>query len=592
MADFFLYNYKNKIDLESLESVFIRKGLSHPLKIRFGVWMLLLYPKMLVDEPNIIYGALDQFAFCIGTISYHSQCSRKSLSLLNNDYYAGCIDKDELIGNYCVGFWDGRLLTLMTDQLNLQHVFVNTSATCLSSSFLALLASSSFPLRLNRMAVHEKLASGYIVAPDTLVEGIIQLNYELASWLEENSSIKLINKNPYFSLHSSKNQRFEDSVDVCCEVLKSYFNKIQPIASEYRAELGLSNGYDSRLLLALSGSFPFSIPLHSHHTIKVHEYELDIAQKLASIGGNVCRVIPTKRLEDQDEDTRRKIIMDNLYFFDGRCIHDMGHFSETYTAGYRKMVLGDNRLSLNGLGGESYRNVYTTPIGRFDWNDWQDYSVFFPFAIQASENIDSFLSMRAHRNAKIEKRIGCDLSATVDYYTIRQYYSLVRMPDCAGNVCNAFNQVAYMLTPFIEPLTVREVLSVSSSNIGVDGKFEAALIQKLSPKLAAVSSQYGHSFSVVPNRYLVKAHIKAAIPLRMRTERKRKSLALVLQNQVGSADYPKVVANSCFINELAQVLRDTFPTSDWVLSMCNENQMRTSLYIASFINEFRHKLIL
>ena len=43
----------------------------------------------------------------------------------------------------------------------------------------------------------------------------------------------------------------------------------------------------------------------------------------------------------------------------------MGHCSETYTAQYRRRVLGDNRLSLHGLGGELFRNVYGTPPGRF-----------------------------------------------------------------------------------------------------------------------------------------------------------------------------------------------------------------------------------
>lgn len=589
MSNFFLYHSDSIFDYKGAEAVFLKKGLSLPSRVKLGSWNLLLYPKILSLKPNAIQGSNGRFTFCIGTMCYRSLASNSSLERVHKDYFAGTLDHDELIGNFCLGFWDERVLSLMTDNLNLQHVFVNYTQRCLSSSFLALLASSPQALSLNLLAVHEKLASGYIVAPDTLVNGISQITYDLAPLLLQKTGIQFINKIPIDSQESLSHQGFQANLYACIEILKIYFKKIDAIACELKAELGISSGYDSRLLLALSQVLSYPIPLHSHHTLNVHESELMIARKLASFSGNQLTVIPTKRIEEYGEDKIREIILDNLYFFDGRCTNDIGHFSETYTPDYRKRVMKDNRLSLNGLGGECFRNSFKTPLGRFSWNDWQDYAVFFTFAKDSCGSNDSFLAMRGHRNKKIEIRLGIDLSGIVDSYTTRKYYGLVRMPDCIGNVCNAFNQVAYILTPFIEPSTLSEVLKVNSSIIGYDGEFEAAMINKISPKLSSIASQYGYSFSAIPRSSLVKAQIKSFIPLNLLVLRKRCLGYKSLKNSKLPV-YQQVNAKNSCIHELKEVLRDVYPFTNWESVLCQENQKRTALYIASFIREFQHKL--
>lgn len=588
MSAFLLHRIDASLDIDSAKAVFKRKGLPQPRCLDFGTWRLLLYPKMLATESNLIRSDDGKCAFCVGTLVYRSLGYKDSLERLQSDYATHCVDKSELIGNFCVGFWDGRRLTLLSDALHAQHLFVNDAGTCLSSSFLAVLAAHPGRLPLNRTAAHEKLATGYIVAPDTLVEGIRHLNRDLTPWLEQTAEITILDNPPPDGLDDSHQQGFMDSVHRHVKVLQGYFKKIEALSCESHAELGLSSGFDSRLLLALSQAFPGPIPLHSHHTLNVHESELAIARQLAYIGGNELTVIPTTRLDEESEERRCEVVYDNLYFFDGRCIHDMGHFGETYTAQYRQKVLGQNRLSLHGLGGEIFRNPYTTPLGRFAWNDWLDYAVFFPFAREACESADAFQDMRQHRNGKIAGRLGIDLSRTVSFHATRRYYGLVRMPDCGSCVNNAYSQVAFVLTPFIEPMTLREALK-ATSYIGVDGEYEAALIKELSPPLAAVDSQYGHSFSSVPLRHLLKARLNAAIPLRARAARRRRLFAEV-SKKPSFDHFRRLTLSSNCLREIFDVLRSSFPASDWNVAMYDDNQKRTSVYVGSFLREFHHKL--
>jgi asparagine synthase (glutamine-hydrolysing) len=588
MGAFFLYHHSAAVSLGEARQVFRRKGFSEPCQFTLGAWTLLSYGKMLVAADNFVRGHGGSSVHICGTVVYRGLGYRASLERLLADLLGKRLDQDELIGNFCLLFWDGHKLWLLTDRLNAQHLFANEARTCLSTSFLAVLAGSPVSLQLNSVALLEKLASGYIVSPDTLVEGIHQMDDHLLAALPRQADIEFIPHPPEVNSSELHGNGFQDSVRRQLATLRNFILRLKDLDGEYRAELGLSSGYDSRLLLSLSQCLARPIPLHSHHTRKVHESELAIARELAAIGGNELSVIPTTRLLDQSEERRKEVIADNLYFFDGRCIHDMGHGSETYTAQYRKRVLGTNRLSLHGLGGETYRNVYATPSGRFSWNEWTDYAIFFPFAREACGNPDTFRAMRQRRNEKIAGRLGTDLSESVDAHVTRRYYGLVRMPDCASNVSNAYNQVAFTLTPFIDPMTLREALK-ATPYIGCDGKYEAAMIRELAPRLASVSSQYGHSFSAIPALHRLKATVTASIPLRWRTAR-RQRLCAVGSHPVPGAGGGAVSGDLDCIGELEEVLRTVLPMSNWSLALCADSQKRTSLFVASFLREFEHKL--
>jgi hypothetical protein len=588
MGAFFLYRRDANLSLEEAQAVFLKKGLGTPYRFELGEWSLLLFRKMLVDVENSATRADGKRVFCCGTVSYQGLGYRDSLERLLSDFLDKRLAQERALGNFCLLFWDGRAISLLTDRQNAQHVFMNDERTCLSSSFLAVLAARRAPSRLNRMALLEKLSSGYIVSPDTLVEGIYQLNEDLLASLARTSGIQAIAHPPVPDESEVHRRGFADSVRSQTTVLSEYFRNVRALARESSAELGLSSGFDSRLLFALSQSFEKPIPLHCHHTVNVHESELAIARTLASVGGSTLTVFPTTRLEEQDEESRRQAIFDCLYFFDARCIHDMGSFSETYTAWYRKKVLCQNRLSFHGLGGEIYRNASNTPTGYIGWNDWCDLTVFYPFAREACGSERAFCDMRAFRNAKISKRLGVDLSGSVDYHTERRYYGRVRMPDNASNVSNAYNQVAFLLMPYIEADVVSEALK-ASRYIGAGGAYEAAMIRELSPSIAAVDSQYGYPFSHIPLKCAFRDRLVAGIPLSVRHGRMRKRLLTPSLNP-NVVRQRQVRLNSPVIREIESVLRDLVPGADWDSAFCPGTQEALAISVGSFIKEFHHKL--
>lgn len=588
MGAFFLYRSDSAVLAKGAQQVFLRKGFAAPKQFTIGGWVLLTYRKMLVEDDNFL-ATPDGFAiFACGTVVYRSLGYHDTLEQLLDDFRTGKLERNQLLGNFVLLFWDGRCLFLLTDAVNAQRVFVHESGCCLSSSFLAILASSLHRLGLNRLAALERMSTGHIVSPDTLVNEIRQYNHDLALWLQDRTGIRVIENKPPVLLRTFHSVGFNESINCQLAVLRDYFLNINTLDREYHAELGLSSGFDSRLLLALSQYLSEKVPLHTHCTSEVHDFEVQVARKLAAVAGNPLTIVPTRRMDHQDETRMKEIVYDNLYFFDARPSNYMGAFSETYTAAYRKQVLGQNRLSLNGLGGELFRNVSSLSPGRFAWSEFMDFNVYYPCAHEVFAGDDRFRDMQEAMNKKLSERLCLDLSGQVDFWTARAYYARVHLPECECNVNNAYNQVAFLLTPFCELQITDEALK-ATPYIGTDGVYQAAMIEHLSPALASVMSHYGYPFSKVSRKALLAGRLKNVLPLRLRHLR----ASLLVKNDRRNTDfsmYRTAVQRSRTLQEIESALADVFPGADWSLAMRDYGQRWASIMVGSFLLEFQHQL--
>ena len=589
MGAFFLYRVDSKLLLDDASRVFECKGFGQRRQFELKDWVLWHYPKQLVDTPNYSVEEDGSAVFCYGTVVYRRLGYEPSLKRLLHDFRQDRLELDELLGNFCLLFWDGRVLSLLTDRLNVQHVFFNEERTCFSSSLLAVLAASPRPLALNPLAAYEMLSTGYIISPDTLVKGIYSLNSDLkASINSAENDIKFILHRPKPTLRDFHKDGLEDSVERQLSVLQTYFKSIDRLHREYGGELGLSGGYDGRLILALSRHLSKPVGLHTHHTLGFHDRERKIAERLAAIYGSEITVVPTKPMEDHDENRLREILWDNLYLFDARCAYSVGAFGETYTPNYRKRTLADNRLGLNGLGGEILRNSYFSPLSRFPWSAWLDCNVYYPFAKEVVGSQERWREVREHVLSKMESYLQMALSGKADMHTAHTYYGYLRMPECAGNVNNAYNQISFFLTPFIETTVISEALKAIAF-IGANGCYQAELIKRSAPHLAEIVSHYGFNFSKVSARHMIKSKVKAAMPLRLRHYRER--YLLVRHSRSPSFQrFSNFLSKSRAMQEIQEALSDFFSGADWQKAMLHFAQRRATIFLGSFFVEFSHKL--
>ncbi|OXU15572.1 hypothetical protein [Sedimentisphaera salicampi] len=588
MGAFFLYKKDSAVLAEEAEKIFNRKGFSQPNKFDLGEWKLLLYKKIAVEVDN--YAFKENYSlFSCGTVVYKGLGYCDSLNKLLEDLISGSVNQDDLIGHFCLLFWDGQNLTALTDQLNTYHVFYNDKKTVLTSSFLAALSSSPNKLPLNRLALCEKLSAGYIVSPDTLVDGIWQIDDEgmgRFSLAEHNISFIKHLAMPEIKMHS---QGKEESLNKQIEVLQRHFAQLDNINTEFGGDLGLSDGYDSRLLLACSLAYLRKpLTLHTHATSGVHDSSKAIVEAIVKYFNLRLNSVETRQLEKLSAKRVQHILEDGLMFFDSRSSHNMGAMSETYTREYKIKTIAGSKMSFNGLGGEIYRNYYESRrCGKIDFSDWLNYNVFYPFAPDVIGN-RIFSDMAKYKISKVKKRLGNSCKEKVDFFTVRRYYSEVRMPDCDANNSDAQNQVTFYHMPFIQPKIISEGLA-ATNYIGLGGSYQSKLINRINAELSSFNSHYGYAFDKrMPLKYLLRSALKELAPvnilsLRIKEKLEKKSNITIdeTSNFIESQDILKIGRD---------ILLEKGLISNFDYSLIHYAQRPTALYICSFLSEFNDKI--
>jgi hypothetical protein len=587
MGAFFLYRDGAELALNDAGMLFKRKGFPSPQTFTLGNWRLWLYRKILVNIDNYIADPDGISLFASGTIVYRGLGYRDSLKKLLSDFRSKQLDQNELLGGFCLLFWDGHTISFLLDRSLVYHIFDNDNKSCVSSSFLSVLEASPKPLPLNRIALSEKLSTGYLVAPDTLVEGIRQINQEIAdTYCEQKDGICFLPPVPRPSVEMHK-AGIADSIERQVAKLKTHFRAMDALHNEAHGELGLSSGYDSRLLLACSKYLTTPLELHTHKTQGVHDEESEIVKKIASSQNLKLTQVITHRMEEHNPAAIKKIIEDGLLFYDGRCSHNMGAFSETYTRAYKVKTLGAHRLGWNGLGGEMYRNYYFTSNKTINLRQWLDLNVYYPFAKEAVGDVDLYEIMHRNKVQKIVDRLGGSSSTSVDFLWLRRYYSEVRMPDCDATNSDALNQLAFFDTPFMDTSLVAEALA-ATPYIGCDGAYQARLIRTIDPKLAEFMTHYGHNLINIPLSKRLRSWIKGQVPLTLQSKRIRSVLRSNAKTSI--PEFKLFESKVPLLAEIREAFCAAVPNGQYDDAMIEYAQRPTTIFIGSFLHLFKHKI--
>ena len=587
MGAIFLFRKGAKPDMSSVRAVFQNKGFSAPAEFIFGAWTLLQYGKILPFQINHTEEGDETSLHACGTLIYKGLGYQDSLQQLLTDFRKGQLDQEQLLGSFCLLFWDGRVISVLMDRSRTLHVFSDETKTCISSSFLAVLAASPKPLPLNRLAVCEKLATGYVVSPDTLIDGILQIDADVsATYQAERDGICFLPvlARPPVELH---NKGLGDSIARQVFHLQRHFHAVNALHVESRGELGLSSGYDSRLVLACSQFLSCTMDLHTHATQGIHDAEAGIVQQITAARGLALKQVSTKRIEDNSEDEISALLEDGLYFYDGRCSHNMGAFSETYTRAYKTLTMGEHRLGWNGLGGEMYRNYYFTANRSVNLRHWLDRHVYYPFATEAWGCTEEYEAMHLRKAEKIARRLSAPTSGRVSFQWLRRYYSEVRMPDCDANNNDALNQLAFFHTPFMDASLVAEAINATPF-IGCNGTYQARLIREISPDLARFQTHYGYTLDHIPLRSRLQAWVKCRVPEFIQLQR----LRAILKNaeHQGVPEFLAFVQRVPALCEIREVLCTSVLRGRFEDAMIHYAQRPTALFVGSFLREFQHKI--
>ena len=355
MAGFFLVNKDDQsINISEALRAFSQYGLNTPIQYQLGEYTLYLYNKLTAKAP---YSVKTEYGFCaaVGAYIYKGLDYKLSLENTLKDFSEGELSLPDMYGQYILILFVKNRIYIVSDALSAKHLFSDKGYHFYSSSFFAAVAAVG-KVSINDMAVFEKMLTGIIVSPDTLVNEVVQMNKEEQEKANQADSGVTFLVHPDIVILPVHNNGKQKSIHEQAQQIKRYFSILKPALEEERVDLGLSAGHDSTLIFAaIAADYKDVIHLHTHSTGHVHDREKNAAANMAKVKGFDITIVPTPRLDEDDIDLE-KLLAENLVFFDGRTSHDIGGFSATYRAEYRLSATDGCLTTLSGVGGECLRN--------------------------------------------------------------------------------------------------------------------------------------------------------------------------------------------------------------------------------------------
>ncbi len=510
MSHFFIASRNASYDEKSVDALFHKMHLERSTRLLTSTHSILVYFKANKQTDNdCFFSKGNDRLFVSGTFFYRDLSFAKSLETFYQDCVNDNIDYQSMHGQFALVAIINDTIRIFNDALGCHRIFSTHDQKIISTSFLATWYSLEQPATIDLSSLREKALGGYIVYPKTLVNEVADITYES---FEGKNLFKYrgANLDPEL-LKDGKDVRFQ------ALSLRDYFRNIVTLSKGNNISLGVSAGFDSRLLLSLIKDLP-SKYLYTHLTKGVHNKEARIAKKLASVAGAELHIEETEK-PDALPLTQQQALLDELiYYYDGRTANNSGAFSFTGTYDYNLDHLRHVYVGLNGKGGEVYRNYYQLGSKSFDFAQWYNDLVWYPSAAYMLDR-----SSREKLLSGIGQRISRRLEVKDDRWgrwQIHRYYSEVRQPDCEGSIISAHNKITHYLSPFFDHNVIMNAYQ-SFSKMGGSDLFQANLIRHIDRPLAEVPSKYGYNFVDKSLKYRLKSFIAREMPHGMKQKKKK-----------------------------------------------------------------------
>lgn len=424
------------------------------------------------------------FTGAVGTFSYGGCSYTDSLKKIHTEYLDGSFDHGRLIGHYYIFIWNGSLLTVLNDGSGILKAYHTTDNSYFSNSFTALAGLIKPRLTLNKDVLLENLLTGSITGNETVIDEIRQLS---AATSVRTGNLHFVYPGPpeprSFSGEASA-RRYQ------LELISNYFDMFRNMADEFGADIGLTGGLDSRLILGFTLEKFSKYQVHSHYR---HSENIDrtIAGEITAMLGRDLVSPPVSRWGELGPGEKISQFEQSYIFSDGQ-IRRHNFWDEAYnTCSYIEAVQQHNMLNFSGIGGEQYRNGSGSQRVSVPLSKWIQDSYIRPYLGHGGTDSRTFSALTERMEHKINGLLnngspGRRLS-TAD---IKRIENEVIIPSYRGIRSNSVNRIKFSLSPFADYRLSREAYSIIPY-LGKSLNFEIGMLQELSPSLAKIRSAYG-----------------------------------------------------------------------------------------------------
>ena len=564
--------------------MFQEMGFTLPQMIETGDLTIYVYPKMATCESNI-YTENGYTIISIGTPIYKEFNYKDTLCSLLNDYIDQNISYESLTGHFSIMFCHAGKVEIIRDSLGSKHIFTDNKYHIISSHMLPICQCIEDDLHINREAFYEKFLTGFIMSPNTLFDEVVQIDDSIADIInniDNGVNFTEITRNVQIKPQSTTcKQCLVDQANELC----SYFETLKNY-SKNGVDIGLSGGYDSRLVLACLNKYTKEkIHLHSHSTEDVHKNDLKIAYKMAEYIGETCHIVNTKKLNHCEN--IEEILRKSVLYFDGRSSYSIGGCGEVYTASYRSESTEKTPFTLTGVGGELYRNVFDIGQKKIRFDEFLRNKVFSAdFRKAVSDDLFQSISNSVITRAAV--RLNVNKHTKQSKAIAHRYYCEIMMPDGQGVALDAYNQVSCCIAPFMEP----NIISKGYESVPFHcsgGEFEGQLITYIDSVLASLPSSYGYPIGKRSLKAKIKEGIRTYIPVSIWNR-----ISTIVYGKHSKAEESSVIeelyANSKTIETAYTFMVQLFPEINFDCLLQSGENIRRIQFLAMTLYYFKERI--
>lgn len=481
MGAFFLYHETSNISGKKVSEMYMEKGFAQPFEIKIGEYFLKLYEKTALKIPNYHQKDSD-YIFACGSLFYKGLGYSDSLKQLLEDFVLNQVDSNHLYGNYVIIFYNtkSKKFTFCIDPSYIKNVYFDPVNKVITTDFLSLV--SSFPTyTLNHLAIIENLTTGNLISPDTYVNGVYKLDQINVDEIEDNFPwiiTKVFKPEVGYNFNG-----FDEAVDHANEQLSKYFQSVAEISNEFGAHIGLTGGFDSRLLLIHAKRHLRRLLTNSFWRENSLEYK--IAKLVAKASKQDFFSFEEKPFM---EPGKEEMLQKSYYFFDGQ-IRSQNIWEEEFNlSDYALQIASDHFVGFHGLGGEQYRNSDRFPSNmstrcfiEFEWMFRQCGNVFKAKKIR--KEVYEKIQSKIKRLVKLDDRkLGL-----LEMKIIQN--EIWNTSNRAARV-NVLNQQQFYFAPFSEFQLSRAAYNYVPY-LGKSYRFQMEMMRRLDSELSSVNTNYG-----------------------------------------------------------------------------------------------------
>lgn len=466
---------------KNISAVLEQRGFITQKTVKNGPYKIVLYKKLLgrVSE-TALYG--DNVLLVCGTLIYRGLGIKDSAYAFLRDITLGELNLEQALGGFiAVMLIEGRI-KIYTDRYSILPLYYRTDQPIISTSFLSLASFDKEGLAVNPQAILEIILGQGVIPPDTQLKGINRYVPECPPKFSGVDFLPLEIPSPQEPRPSNRKLSLHDQINR----LDQYFEQIKCALAERGVLTGLTGGFDSRMLYALLRRHGIRPNVFTHwENGKSGDFRISELIALHEKLPLICVKEHHKSPESNPD-----MYFPSYLYTDGQC-RTQYYWSEVYsTLCYLEKINPNSFVSMNGVGGEQYRNSEGIYIKVNSWPDWIKNHIFYR---------GKHLLLKRDMDCLIDRHLGkvrpiIFLKMKPDAITIKKYFNRVwgyaNRYFRAGFECQAADHISPFCDPFVAEYAYR-----GAPFLGSLYDFQKDMLTMINSNLASLPSNYGFALN-------------------------------------------------------------------------------------------------